>query len=164
MGFERILHNHLKRYPYMQIQDVYKLIHQATMGSEHAVSNTNAVHKWMKRERSQMGNGPDEPMIESISADDQITRVHLRPFLAQGGNIENLLDGFIRTANEFHGDLQNLEDYWNITTKTQYFETLQMNEFIKSMKAKNYPAVHHSEKYGNLYLPAYRVVWRKFIL
>ena len=38
-----LLRNHFNRYPLMQVQDVYKLLHQAAMGSEHAVvDETNA--------------------------------------------------------------------------------------------------------------------------
>jgi len=34
-----ILLNHLKRYPLMAIEDIYKLCHQAAMGPEHLIMN-----------------------------------------------------------------------------------------------------------------------------
>lgn len=163
MTFESILHDHFARYASMQIQDVYKLIHQAALGSEHAVSSVEEARKWVECELVEMGAGPDEPVIDPISADGQIVRVHLRPFVAQGGDVDMLLQAFIRTANEFRGDIQVLKDHWNTATITQYFPPTELEEFIKSMQAQNYPAVHHSSEYERLYRPAYRVVWQKFI-
>jgi len=164
MTFETVLRDHLSRYPAMQVQDVYKLIHQAAMGSEHAVSNMAGVRQWMERELAEMGVGPDEPVMDPISEDGQILRVHLRPFVAQGGDPELLLNAFIRTANEFHGDVDVLKKYWNIVTGMDYFPPAEMVEFVESVRTQNYPAVHHSPEYERLYRPAYRVVWQKFIL
>jgi len=164
MTIEAILRSHMARYPSMQIQDMYKLIHQAAMGSEHAISSIEGARKWMERELAEMGAGPDEPVMDPISNDGQIVRVHLRPFVAQGNDPEILLKAFIRTANEFRGDLQVLKDSWKTVTEMQYFPSAEMNEFIESMQAQNYSAVHHSPEYERLYRPAYRVVWQKFIL
>ena len=163
MTFDTILRGHLSRYPVMQIQDVYKLIHQASMGSEHAASNAEGVRKWMERELAEMGDGIDEPMIDPISADGQIVRVHLRPFVACGGNTEMLLNAFINTANEFHGDVDVLKKYWGIASGMDCFPSVEMDGFIKSIQVQDYPAMHHSSEYERLYRPAYRVVRRKFI-
>jgi hypothetical protein len=148
----------------MQIQDVYKLIHQAALGSEHAISDPESARNRMERELAEMGAGLDEPFLDPISEDEQIVRVHLRSFVAQGGDPDMLLDAFIRTANEFRGDIQVLKNYLNIAKTTQHFPSAAMDEFIESMQARNYPAVHHSPEYERLYRPAYRVVWRKLIV
>jgi hypothetical protein len=163
MTIEAVLRAHFVRYPFMQIQDVYKLIHQAALGSEHAISSIEGARKWMERELAEMSTGPDEPVVDPISADDQIVRVHLRPYVAQGGAPETLLDAFLRTANEYRGDLQVLKDCWNTASAMQCFPSAEMDDFIQSMQAQNYPAVHHSAEYERLYRPAYRVIWRKFI-
>ncbi len=164
MTIEAVLRAHFMRYPSMQIQDVYKLIHQAAMGSEHAISSIEGARKWMERELAEMGAGSAEPAIDPISDDGQIVRVHLRPFVAQGGKPETLLDAFIRTANEYRGDVQTLKNYWGIAAGMGYYSSTEMEDFIQSMQARNYPAVHHSFEYEGVYRPAYRVVWRKFIL
>ena len=36
----------------------------------------------------------------------------------------------------------------------------QLAAFIEEQRARNYPAVHHSEPYERAYAPAYRVVLR----
>lgn len=164
MALETILRAQLARYPVMQIQDLYKLIHQAAMGSEHAISSAEAAREWLKRELAEMGPGPQEPMIDPISADGQIVRMHLRPFVEGGGDPETLLHAFLRTASEYRGDVQVLEEYWQAAKDIQQFPAAALDEFMEAMRAKKYPAVHHSAEYERLYRPAYRVVWRKFVL
>ena len=160
---ETVLRDHFYRYPAMHIQDVYKLLHQAALGSEHAISNPESVRKWLERELAEMGSGTDEVAMDPISPDGQIVRVHLRPFITQGGDPEKLLAAFIRTANEFHGDKNILENYWKTATEMMHFQSEEMDRFMKAMRAQGYPALHHSSVYARMYHPAYRVVWRKLI-
>jgi hypothetical protein len=155
---ETVLHSHLSRYPAMQIQDLYKLLHQAALGSEHAVANLDSARNWLLREMAEMGEGSPEPLIDPISPGGRIVRVHLRPFIAAGHDPDVLLDAFVRTANEHHGDVHLLEQFWQAATATSKFPALEMEELFRSMKAQNYPAVHHSSAYEKLYRPAYRVL------
>ena len=163
MSIETILRDHFSRYPAMQLQDAYKLLHQAALGSEHAISNPDDAKRWMERELAEMGSRYDEVTIDPISPDGQIVRVHLRPFIAQGGDSEKLLAAFIRTANEFQGDKANLKSYWRTATGMMHFSSEEMDGFIELMHMQGYPALHHSSVYEESYRPAYRVVWRKFI-
>jgi hypothetical protein len=163
MTIETVLHTHFSRYTAMQIQDVYKLLYQAALGSEHAISNSEDARQSLERELAEMGAGTEEVTIDPISADEQIVRVHLRPFAVQGGDPQTLLDAFTRTANEFRGNRQLLEDYWESATGMQHFPSAEMNSFIETVREQNYPAMHHSPEYEKLYRPAYRVIWRKYI-
>jgi hypothetical protein len=155
---EKILQSHLDRYPAMQIQDLYKLLHQAALGSEHAVSNPDSARNWLTRELSEMGQGNAEPLIDPISPDGKVVRVHLRPFIAVGHDPELLLEAFIRTANEYRGDAQLLERYWEEAAAMKGFSRQKLEQFFIGMKARKYPAVHHSMEYVRLYRPAYRVI------
>ena len=163
MSIKTILRDHFSRYPAMQLQDVYKLLHQAALGSEHAISNPDDAKRWMERELAEMGSRYDEVTIDPISPDGQIVRVHLRPFIAQGGTPEILLSAFIHTANEFHGDKNVLESYWKAATEMMHFLPEEMDGFMGPMRAGNYPAVHHSVAFVSTYHPAYRVVLRKLL-
>ena len=155
---ELVLQSHLSRYPDMQIQDFYKLLFQAYMGSEHAVADRESVRNWLAREIKEMGEGSLEPLVDPISADCEIVRIHLQPFVAGGHDPDMLVEVFIRTANEHHGKARLLEQYWQAAVATAGFPAAQMEKFIRSMKEQNYPAVHHSTEYKKLYCPAYRVV------
>lgn len=159
-----VLRSHILRYPAMQVQDLYKLIHQAAMGSEHAIATPEGARSWLRRELAEMGAGPDEETIDPISADGQIVRVHLRPFMAHGGDPEMLLSSFIRTADEFRGSYEALEAYWKLAKEIQHLAVTEMDRFFELMNTQNFPAVHHSSEYESQYRPAYRVVWRKFII
>jgi len=163
MPFEKILRAHVERYPEMQIQDVYKLIHQASLGSEHAVENPEHARAWMLREISEMGSGPVEPVIDPISENAEIVRVHLRPFAAQGGDIEALLNAFIRTANEYRGNFETLETSWKIAERELDFPVSEMDAFIRLKRTEGYPPVHHSAVFEKNHRPAYRVIWKTFL-
>jgi hypothetical protein len=155
---EKVIQAHVFRYPAMQMQDLYKLLHQATLGSEHAVSDRVSVERWMTHELSEMGDGIAEPLIDPISHDGEIVRIHLRPYMVAGHNPMSLLDAFIRTATEYHGNIQYIQQYWQDAIAMYFFPTSKMDEFYLDMKLKGFPAVHHSEEYERLYRPAYRVI------
>ena len=110
-GFRRILALQWKRYPLMEVQDIYKLIHQASMGSEHAVQDLDATRAFLKREVSELADGPDEPIEDIISTDGRMARINLRPYLASNASLEKLFDAFVRTANEFEGNISRLRRY-----------------------------------------------------
>jgi hypothetical protein len=155
---EKVVRDHIARYPALQIQDLYKLLHQAAMGSEHAVSDRGAVERWLTRELAEMGEGIPELLIDPISHDGGIVRIHLRPYVAAGHDPMMLLDAFIRTANEYHGDAHFLEKYWQDAVAMNIFPISETEEFFRESKDKYFPAVHHSAEYERLYKPAYRVV------
>jgi hypothetical protein len=157
-----ILQTHFERYPTMQAQDIYKLIYQGCLGAEHAVASPNHARNRLENEVAEMGEAPPEPIIDPISANGKIIRINLRPYLEADGDLEVLLDAFIHTANDFHGEISLVEKEWDAATQTCFLSTSVMDAFIQKLKERNYPAVHHSEAYKEHYRPAYRVVWQKY--
>ena len=99
----RLLRRHLARYPEMQLPDFYKLVHQASMGSEHAVTDERRARSCLEQELARIGEGPEEPMLDPIRPDGAVLRVHLRPYLASGADPDRLLEAFVRTAGEVAG-------------------------------------------------------------
>lgn len=167
-GFAAIVLRHLARHPAMQVEDVYKLAHQACLGSEHAVRDRTQAERWLEREVAQLGDGPQEPTIDPISPDGRILRVHLRPYLAGGGDATDLLDAFVRTANGFRGSPERLRSSWATVEALASdgslpFSRADAEAFGRRMDDAGYPAVHHSAAFGAAYRPAYRVVARVFL-
>src|SRR5262245_16198317 len=80
----QLLGAHLARYPRMQLEDIYKLLHQAAMGPEHAVEDVAAARARLHTEAQQLGSGPADPLVDPISPDGRLARVHLRTFLEHG--------------------------------------------------------------------------------
>jgi hypothetical protein len=166
-SFRKILLRQTERYPLWEIEDLYKLIHQAAMGSEHAVSNSAAAQAWLDREIKSLAEGPEEPAIDPISPDGAIVRVNLRPYLAMKGDLRALLEAFVQTANEYPGSEDDLIRYWLLSERLAAeadlpFDVSDMREHIDQMQFLGYPAVHHSEQYSESYRPAYRVVATQF--
>jgi len=167
-GFQNIVLDHCSRYPELQVEDLYKLAHQAALGSEHAVKDIESARQWLLRELDQLPDSSVEPLIDVISPDQGIVRVHLVPYIESDGDPENLLQAFIRTANDFHGSIDLLKDYWrDVEALAQRgeirFSLESLQSFIDHMGALNYPAVHHSTQYNEAYHPHYRVIARELL-
>ena len=166
--FQQILADQAARYPLMDIQDVYKLIHQAAMGSEHAVSDAAAAQQWMDREIAALAEGPDDPLFDPLTPDSQLVRVHLRPYLAGGGDPGALVRAFVETANTYPGSVDRLRRFWQVAEQSAEAGTLPfsrdaMAAFLAEQAEAGYPAMHHSEQYEAAYAPAYRVVARQHL-
>jgi hypothetical protein len=157
--FQTILTSHQARYPLMQACDVYKLIHQAALGSEHAVSDLQAARERLQNELQALRAPHPEPAIDPISPDGAIVRVHLSAYMAGGGHFDSLLNAFLRTSRKFHGQHETLEEYLRLALPL----APGLNALAKSLSAQGYPAIHHSEAYRAAYKPAYRVVLKRYL-
>lgn len=166
--FGEIIRSNISRYPLAQVEDLYKLAHQAALGSEHAVKEVSAAREWLLRELDMVGISTKEPLVDPISQDGQIVRVHLSPYLAGGGQPESLLQAFVNTANEYRGSVQRLEQYLQVFERMVqdgelHFQLNSLRSFVEEMKSAGYPAIHHSPQYVEAYKPSYRVVARQFL-
>ncbi len=167
-NFQMIVARHIARYPAMRLEDVYKLAHQACLGSEHAVPDKAHAQRWLERELAQLSDGPPEPMLDPISPDASILRVHFRPFLSGGGDPVRLVEAFVRTANEYRGCTAQLRSCWASVEGMAAaghlpFLRTDAQAYWHRIEANGYPAVRHSAVYEAAYRPAYRVVAREFL-
>jgi hypothetical protein len=162
-AWEALVRAHLARYPLMQPPDAYKLLHQATLGSEHAIPSRAMAEQWLSREIATLPPGPAEPLLDTLGTGGRFARINLRPFLAAGGSPDSLLAAFVRTAQQATRDTASLgcaldavrlmasrhEISWPADSVRRLFGDAQ---------ASGYPAMHHSDAYEAAYHPAYRVV------
>jgi len=154
---------HLKRYPAMQPADAYKLLHQATLGSEHAMPSRAMAEQWLAREIATLGAGPAEPLVDTLGMGGRFARIHLRPFLASNGKPDSLLNAFVRTAQEATRDTAQLacalEAVRQMTASgTTGWTADSVDRLLAGARAAGYPAMHHSDAFEAAYHPAYRVV------
>jgi len=159
---------HTTHYPKLEAQDLYKLVYQGIFGSEHAVIDASQARVWLEREVKELADGPEEPVIVPVSPDGRIVRVNLRPYVAGGGNLEALLEGFLRTAREHKGTAEQLRQYWWYAERLAEEQALgiavnALKRYFEEMEAHGFPAVHHSDAYRRAYRPAYRVVMRESV-
>ncbi|MDD5645684.1 MAG: DUF4111 domain-containing protein [Candidatus Bipolaricaulis sp.] len=161
----RILIEHARRYPLWRLDDLYKLVHQAAMGSEHAVIDETRARAWLVREMAEVGPGPDEPLVDPISPEGGIVRVHLRPYVRRGLDPDLLAEGFVRTAREFRGTPEAVEMALAEAAQLAREGMLTFPEagvrlFADRMRRAGFAPIHHSAAYAAAYRPAYRVVAR----
>ncbi|MBN1946713.1 MAG: hypothetical protein JW797_13645 [Bradymonadales bacterium] len=162
-AFRSILRSHVQRYPAMRPADLYKLFFQGTLGSEHAKADREVVVAALEREAETMGDGPAEPMVDPIGLEPVVVRVHLRPFLAQGGQLSDLAGAFLVSMSTPIGSREQLADRLEAAGRLAREGALPFDPepwalFCQEMAAQGYPAVHHSAAYREAYRPAYRVI------
>lgn len=163
-----VLLEHASRYPKLEPQDCYKLLFQAVLGAEHAVTDEAGAHRWMEQELAALGDSPAEPLIDPISPDGALVRVHLRPFVAHGGDPAKLVRAFAQTAGRKFGTRDDLAAAWAQVVALAREKKLPFSDeaaraFGEKMRAAGWPAVHHSKIFGAEYRPAYRVVAREVL-
>ena len=159
----QLLSAHLARYPAMQLDDIYKLLHQAALGPGHAVDNSAAARKRLDEEIAALGDAPTELLQDVISPDGRLGRVHLRPYLAAGGNPDALHRAFVETANSYPASPDKLAKFCGCLGDLAAsggipFSREDVVAYFEKISRDGYPAVHHSEPFRRAYRPAYRVV------
>lgn len=151
--------------PELRIEDAYKWLVHAARGGEHAVASEFAVRKWLETEWATLGPPqPDEPLWVPLTADGRIGRLNLRPYRAQGGSIEALHAAFIRGANSFDADPARFRKAWRALGRELEKQSVghltadAWRRCNRAMRARGYPACHHSPEYEHARSPAYRVL------
>ena len=149
----------------LRIADAYKWLFHATRGGEHAVENETAVRLWLDREWQTLGPPqPGEPLWTPLTADGRIGRLNLRPYRAQGGDPAALLAAFLAGAEAFAADPARFRRAWNALGReleqqpVGHLTAAEWHRFDREMRARGYPACHHSPEYETARQPAYRVL------
>lgn len=159
----QLLSAHLARYPAMQLDDIYKLLHQAALGPGHAVDNSAAARKRLDEEIKALGEAPAELLQDVISPDGRLARVHLRPYLAAGGDPDALHRAFVETANSYPASPDKLAKFCGCLGDLAAaggipFAREDVDAYFGRIARNDFPAIHHSDAFRNAYRPAYRVV------
>jgi hypothetical protein len=92
--------------------------------------------------------------VEPLPPDGRFVRVHLRPYLARGGDAGALVAAFIRTANAARGDTAQ----FRCAELALAGVGVEAAGYFAARRGAGFPAVHHSPAYEAAHGPAYRVV------
>jgi len=160
---DQLLSQHIARYPRMQLDDIYKLLHQAALGPGHAVKDATNARAWLEKEVAELGPGPVEPENDIISPDGKLARVHLRTWVAAGRSLDDLNRVFVETANSYTPSRDRLEKFCGCLGDLAGagripFAQQEVVAYFDRIAQASYPVVHHSRTYTDAYRPAYRVV------
>ena len=154
----------LAEHPEAEAADLYKFLHQAIYGPGHAIPDSDAAARWLDRELEDLGpSSESEAPCEVLGGRPILVRVNLRPFVARGGDVTELLDAFVATAGEVRGDPGRTGEAIEIVVRWLRSDGPEdladaLEQLGAELAPKGYPAIHHSEAYLEAYHPAYRVI------
>ena len=160
----KLLILHVRKYPYSEIRDVFKFLHQSAFGCEHMVSSLESATEYIKREYESLSPNADE-RIEPL--DGAYSRVHLS-CLRDGVSAETLGRLFFASAKKEPNGIADLESKLDVARSLARegvfpFSFLEFEEAVGKWKADGYPAVRHSETFRANYRPAYRVIANEYL-
>jgi hypothetical protein len=159
-----IILKHLSWYPLMKPRDVYKLVFQGVMGSEHLISSPEGFIKYLAEEFEPLLPEPAGRLFEPIRPDRSLLRINLRSYKALQLGVDILIPHLLETARTFLGDPSQLQAVWMALVQSceqgqiTNFDIAEIHQFTGWLEGLGFPAVHHSEVYIREYQPAYRLI------
>ena len=156
---EKILREHVKRYPLMQPTDAVKLIYQNEFGGGHLIRDEEACLNYLHREYESVEKDPTMSLYEDIG--NGIVRVNL--VAVKPEDLEQLGKDFIQSAAEHTGTrerfLQKLDVLRQLTAAGLFgFGIIELEDYLLDYINSGCLMVSHSEQYRQNYAPAYRVI------
>ncbi len=161
---KRLVEHHMNRHSAMEVEDVYKMLHQANLGIEHMLGDTAAVRSFLLQELSSLTEAfPGEPLIERISSDGRIVRINLRPFKQSGMDPDLLVQSMFASAAAIKPDTLMFKRQWNEFAGLAKYGFLNFNvddvqAYSERIASNILSPGHHSQPYEKANQPAYRVV------
>ena len=165
MSLELYLWEHIKKYPFIQPQDIIKLCYQAANGAEHLLEDVKAAEAYFKSEYDKVPAIKGE-LYEKIS--DEVCRVHLSAWKASGMPEKWLFQMFVASAESFSGDRKRLDEYLDIAGVVIHEGEIEFSEeewmaCLERYIASGKHPVHHSEIFHKEAEPAYRIISTRFL-
>ena len=151
-------------YPDARLQDIYKSYYQDHFGPGHLITDTAMVRHYLYSELSE--NDVSYPVYyEPTGKEGRFVRVFLSAVTDSLISAEELMDAFVRSANEFQEPKTEWLTEWNEIVRTIreneiYVEGFDEDEPALTEAARNKQAMHHSRAYNVAYYPHYRIVRR----
>lgn len=150
--------------PGLEIDDLFKYLHQSCFGCEHLVTDGDYALRWI-REEAKSASEDDLPPLEHLCGD--YCRVHLKALSGEDGP-EALCRAFLLSAEcrpEGQPRLEQcLEAALALTLEGKLpFDPAVLSAAIDEWRRKGFPALHHSASFRDAHHPAYRVVHTRYL-
>lgn len=158
-----LLAEHYKKYPELQLQDIFKYIYQSSFGCEHMVPSLDAVTDYMRKEYENAVFSSE--LYDKL--DGEYTRVHFS-VLQQGLSINTFAKLFYLSAKKEANGEKELENKLSAVREliSENILKVSLSDFenqAAQWKENGYPAVHHSDVFRKVYSPAYRIIADEFV-
>ena len=158
-----LLTEHYKKYPELQLQDIFKYIHQSSFGCEHMVPSLDAVTQYLQKEYEKAEFSAE--LYDKL--DGEYTRVHFS-VLKQGLSVDTFAKLFYLSAEKktdgkaaLGQKLETVRDL--ISDGTLPFAPVDFEKELAEWEKNGFSAVHHSDVFRRTYKPSYRVIADEFV-
>lgn len=160
---KKALRSAYEKYPLLQVQDVFKFIHQSAFGCEHLLTDFQAVLQRLHTEAEENKTKIQNP-IELLDGD--FCRVHLS-VLQNGLQAETLARIFMLSAqpveNAEKAVKEKLQVFLSLCENKQLpFSAQEVQKQIDTWQENGFCALHHSAIFRKNYKPAYRVIKKEY--
>ena len=152
-----VLKKHLKMYPLMQEEDIYKLVHQSFFGPAHYISDAAWANKYIKGEAEDSDN--NQPEIIYIGGG-----YYRYQLIKNEQYLNTLCDAFIESANNFNENKEGFRELLSLVYRHIPNKDIKdkFKKLIDELGNIDYPAISHSLIYRENYHPHYRIVHEKY--
>ncbi|MCD6355844.1 MAG: hypothetical protein J7L66_01055 [Anaerolineaceae bacterium] len=165
----KLIISHLHRYPLMEVQDVYALIYEGTMGADYLTAGTDDFEKQLVMEYSGIIPNRAQLLWEKVCPSGELVRVYMGALKARGGRVQTFSTLSLWTASIFMSDKENLTDGWETfqricaENRLNQFSQEEISAFSAWLVENNYPDTGHTKTYCDAYDPHYRLMQREFL-
>ena len=154
---------HCKNYPLLQVQDIFKFIHQSAFGCEHLLTDHQHILQRICTEAEE-NKSKAQDLIEPLDGD--FCRVHLS-VLQNGLQAETLAKLFMLSAQPVATAKEELQSKLQILlllceNRQLPFDANQVQKEIALWRQNGFCACRHSEVFRTAYDPAYRVIKNEY--
>lgn len=167
-NIENFVTGMMEQYPKARLLDIYKSCFQDYMGAEHLVNDPASARAYLDQELATTDISTLQPWdYEPCGVNGNYVRVSLRAVIEGKITADQLLDAFVRSANEgkrptvamwagrWHEILLVIEDLGLDLPHQQ-----EDKAFIEDVLAQGKYAISHSPDYREAYAPHYRIIKR----
>lgn len=168
MTVAEILDWHLARYPLIQAQDIYKLLHQGVFGPGHILITPSAARAAIEQELVQVDRTGPVALTEPIDPTGKLVRVNLAPLPPTTAMVERLLEALTETV-EIIAQTATATELADIMRhrlaaavlwcrRSLPLQAAFLEKLAQDADSAGFPTRHHSAVYLAAYHPAYRVL------
>lgn len=142
---------HRHHYPQMEPQDVVKLYFQAMLGCGHLLADEAQVVRRIQQEEAQLTPCKDEPLLEPLGPD--YVRLNLRRAMADGITPQQIAAMMLASSATSHTRA-------DVVQAVAALQDAQATKIAHRLVDEPAWLPGHSQRYRQLYVPAYRVISR----
>jgi hypothetical protein len=163
---------HLRHYPLLRAEDIYKLLHQGVFGPGHLIPDPDAARGALEAEFFEVRKRccmQATGLVEPLDPEESVVRVNLEPLRDVPDASDLLLTTMLASASKISGSPDEMRARLDAALRWCQArlpdQHAALTELSRAAAEDNYQPHHHSRIYETAYRPAYRVVsaglWRQ---